>query len=477
MNQFRHPRLSVKLGLVVLAIVAGALGIVYAAVVPRLEDRLVDDRLDALSANAQTVAGKMKGADPLNYDARAGSIQEDIGARVVVISSLGNDTYVPVGDSNEITAPEVLNDSVVQQAFQLSVFPPTGGEVARGQVDRNGERAEVAFRLRDDTVVLMSASLRDTLASVRLVERTLLLAGIAALLIAWFAGSLAALRLTHRIRRLEEAAGRIAGGDFEQEIVDPVEDEVGELARAFDRMRLRLAHLDRARREFIANASHELRTPLFSLGGFLELMADEDVEPAVRNDFVEEMSAQVTRLTRLATDLLDLTRLDAGQLAVEQAEVDIAESARTVCEEFRAVAEAEEHDLSADVDGPAVALADEQRVLQVARILVENATRHTPAGTSIVVSADDRNGSVGLSVTDDGPGVPESDQEHLFERFYRAEGGQASGSGLGLAIASELAERMGGSIELASRPGETIFTLLLPRADGVFTSKRSDGEA
>ena len=232
------------------------------------------------------------------------------------------------------------------------------------------------------------------MASVRLVERTLLLAGIAALLIAWFAGSLAALRLTHRIRRLEEAAGRIAGGDFEQEIVDPVEDEVGELARAFDRMRLRLAHLDRARREFIANASHELRTPLFSLGGFLELMADEDVEPAVRNDFVEEMSAQVTRLTRLATDLLDLTRLDAGQLAVEQAEVDVAESARTVCEEFRAVAEAEEHALSADVDGPAVALADEQRVLQVARILVENATRHTPAGTSIVVSADDRNGSV-----------------------------------------------------------------------------------
>ena len=189
MNQFRHPRLSVKLGLVVLAIVAGALGIVYAAVVPRLEDRLVADRLDALSANAQTVAREIGQADPLNYDARAGSIQEDIGARVVVIKLLGTDTYVPVGDSNQITAPEVLTDPVVRSAFQLSVFPSTGGEVARGQVDRNGDRAEVAFRLRDDTVVLMSASLRDTLASVRLVERTLLLAGIAALLIAWFAGS------------------------------------------------------------------------------------------------------------------------------------------------------------------------------------------------------------------------------------------------------------------------------------------------
>jgi signal transduction histidine kinase len=476
MNQFRHPRLSVKLGLVVLAIVAGALGIVYAAVVPRLEDRLVDDRLDELSLSAQSAAGQMREADRFNYDARAGNLQEDFGARVVVIKSLGNDTYVPVGDSNQITAPEVLTDPVVRAAFQLGVFPGSG-EVARGTVERNGERAEVAFRLNEDTVVLLSASLRDTLASVRLVERTLLLAGIAALLIAWFAGSMAALRLTHRIRRLEEAAGRIAGGDFEQEIVDPVEDEVGELARAFDRMRLRLAHLDRARREFIANASHELRTPLFSLGGFLELMADEDVDAAHRKEFVEEMSGQVERLTRLATDLLDLTRLDAGQLSVEQADVDIAESARTVCEEFRAVAEAEEHDLSTDVNGSAIALADEQRVLQVARILVENATRHTPAGTSIVVSAGDRNGLVALSVTDDGPGVPEHDQEHLFERFYRAEGGQAWGSGLGLAIASELAERMGGSIELHSKPGETVFTLLLPRAEGVFTSKRPNGEA
>jgi signal transduction histidine kinase len=240
-------------------------------------------------------------------------------------------------------------------------------------------------------------------------------------------------------------------------------------------MRLRLAHLDRARREFIANASHELRTPLFSLGGFLELMADEDVDPAVRKDFVDEMNAQVERLTRLATDLLDLTRLDAGQLSVEQAEVDVAESARTVCEEFSARAEASEHALSADVNGPVLALADEQRVLQVARILVENATRHTPSGTSIVVSAGDRDGSVRLSVSDDGPGVPEGDQEHLFERFYRAGGGQASGSGLGLAIASELASRMGGLIELSSQPGETVFTLLLPRANDVFTSKRSNG--
>ena len=468
MNQFRHPRLSVKLGLVVLAIVAGALGIVYAAVVPRLEDRLVTNRIDQLERSSPQVVRGFTQNSPFDYDNVARFFQANLGARVVVFEPLSQDTIHTIADSNGINSQDVTNDPIARAALE-------SGRTQSGRVERDGPRGEVAVLLDKDTAILLSAPLRDTLANVNLVERTLLISGIAALLIAWFAGSLAALRLTHRIRRLEVAAGRIAAGDFEQEIVDSVEDEVGELARAFDRMRLRLAHLDRARREFIANASHELRTPLFSLGGFLELMADEDVDPAVRKDFVDEMNAQVERLTRLATDLLDLTRLDAGQLSVEQAEVDVAESARTVCEEFSARAEASEHVLSADLNGPAVALADEQRVLQVARILVENATRHTPAGTSIVVSAGDRSGSVGLSVSDDGPGVPQADQEHLFERFYRAGGGQASGSGLGLAIASELASRMGGSIEMSSRPGETVFTLLLPRANDVFTSKRSNG--
>jgi len=469
-NQFRHPGLSVKLGLVVLAIVAGALGIVYASVVPRLEDRLVADRLDELERTTPPVVTQFRKADPYDYDTLAGFFQANLGARVAVIRDLGNGARSNIGDSNDLRPDNIASDPVADKALRT-------GEIQTGEFDRNGDRAEVAVPLKSDTVILLSASLRDTLASVELVKRSLLISGVIALFVAWFAGSLAALRLTNRIHRLEVAAGRIAAGDFEHEVVDPVEDEVGDLATAFDRMRLRLAHLDRARREFIANASHELRTPLFSLGGFLELMSDEDVDPAVRKEFVDEMGSQVERLTKLATGLLDLTRLDAGQLAVEQTEVDVAESVRTVCEEFRAVAEAGEYALSAEVTGPALALADEQRVLQVARILVENATRHTPAGTSILVSASNQNGSIALSVADDGPGVPEADREHLFERFYRAGGGQASGSGLGLAIASELAGRMGGSIELASQPGATVFTLRLPQAGAVFTSKRSGGES
>ena len=300
--------------------------------------------------------------------------------------------------------------------------------------------------------------------NVRLIRRSLLVAGAVALAISWFAGYLLAWNFTRRIARLETAAERVAGGDFETPIVDTGRDEVGQLANAFDDMRARLAVLDRARGEFIANASHELRTPLFSLGGFVELLGDESMDPAVRRDFLAEMRDQIDRLTRLATDLLDLSRLDAGQLEVETVRFDLAATARAVAEEFRAVADAEEHELTVHADDPVEVLADEVRVQQIARVFVENAIRHTPRGTTVEVTAATTDDGAVLHVRDDGPGIPAEDQRHLFQRFYRAAGGKASGSGLGLAIASELATRMEGRIDLRSAAGETVFTLVLPPA-------------
>jgi signal transduction histidine kinase len=466
-----RPRLALKFGLALFVVVAGALGIVYLAVVPRLESRLVNAKIDELERSSQPVAGAFERAEtPITENqALAERFSSSLGVRIVVLQDLGSGSLIRIADSNPLSSTDVRNDRIAERA--LATKETASGRVTRG--DR--EFAEVAIPIKNSDVVLLSASLRDALADVSLVRRSLILAGVAALAVSLLAGAFAAWRFSVRIRRLEDAAGRIAAGDFGHPIVDPVEDEVGELARAFDAMRLRLAQLDHARREFIANASHELRTPLFSLGGFLELMANEQLAERERRDFVEEMSAQVQRLTKLATDLLDLSRLDAGRLAVASSPVDVAATARTVAEEFRAVAESADHVLRADVDGPVVALADEQRVLQIARILVENAIRHTPPGTTVGLAVSERDGRAALEVRDDGQGVPEGDQKHLFERFYRADGGKASGSGLGLAIARELAMRMGGSLELASEPGNTVFTLELPLSDASpaadFTSK------
>ena len=237
----------------------------------------------------------------------------------------------------------------------------------------------------------------------------MLISALIALVAALLLGYGGARLFARRIRRLERAAERIASGKFDEPIEDSSPDELGQLARAFERMRLRLAGLEHARREFIANASHELRTPLFSLGGHLELLLDEDLDDATRREFLGRMREQVDRLTKLAGELLDLSRLDAGRLRVDRDPVDLAHVAELLVEEFELVAQGSGHDLERDgVDGNATGLGDEQRVLQVGRALVENALRHTPAGTHVSACARAGTASASRSVVeDDGPGIPD----------------------------------------------------------------------
>ncbi len=314
------------------------------------------------------------------------------------------------------------------------------------------------------SVVLLSDSLSDPLSSVHFVQRQLLLAALIGLLFAAVAGYVLASVHARRIARLERAAERIAAGRLDEPVVDTGHDELGELAVAFERMRVRLENLDRARNEFIANASHELRTPLFSLGGFLELMADEELDEQTRREFLDTMREQVDRLAKLATDLLDLSRLDAGRMTVEHEPVDLGEVAQVVAEEFRLVAEQRGHPVEVVVEGRPVARGDELRVLQVIRALLDNALVHTPPGTRVTLRAHADREHAYLEVEDDGPGVPSVHAPHVFDRFYRAEGGVASGSGLGLAIARELVSVMGGAVVLESTPGRTVVRVVLGAA-------------
>lgn len=446
---------GVRLSLALLIVVAAVLGIVYAVVVPSLERRLVSAKLSQLERAAPGVAHQLP-VDQFAWDDFVENASASANARVVVYDVITPPTTLRViSDSRGVSSTDVEDDPVALQAA-LSF------QTARGTVRRGGDRfTEVAVPILRPTpvVVLLAASLHDSLGSVDLLRRRLLLAGglgLAAALLIGFGG---ATLFARRIRRLERAADRIAGGHFDEPVVDPRRDELGELAQAFDRMRSRLAQFEHARREFIANASHELRTPLFSLGGSLELLADEEMDEATRREFFTTMREQVRRLTKLATDLLDLSRLDAGRLHVDLEPLNLAQLVEGVVAEFRPVADS--HELVLEVDPAAVGSGDEQRVQQISRILVENALLHTPPGTCVIVRAELQPKGAAVVVEDDGPGLPPDQAEQVFERFHRVDGSLASGSGLGLAIARELADLMGGSLELGAAPGRTTFTLRL----------------
>ena len=451
--------IRLRLALALLGVVAGALVVAYLIVVPTLESRLVDAKIDQLEANAVTVADCIKATDfPWQECADTGSAV--LNARVVIYDVLQREppALQILADSRPASSQDVEHDIVAE--FAATTGEPQGGTVSRSEE----EFAEAALPVTaDGPIVLLSSSLADPLSSIAVVERRLLAAGGIALFVALLVGYAGASVHARRIRRLERAAERIARGRFDEPVVDGGNDELGQLAEAFERMRGRLEMLDRARREFIANASHELRTPLFALAGLLELLDDEDLDEETRREFLTTAREQSDRLTKLATGLLDLSRLDAGRLHVERETVELDALAEVLADEFRAVAQASDHPLEV-LGASANAVADELRVLQIGRLLVENALLHTPSGTQLRVRTLSHDGRALLSVEDDGPGIPPEHADHVFERFYRVNGEVTSGSGLGLAIARELAELMGGQIEFESRPGRTVFTLSLPAA-------------
>ena len=443
---------GVRLSLALLVLVGAALGIVYAAVVPSLENRLVDSKVDRLRRQVGTVAQRSE-AEPY---LEAGDLARAFPAyRVVFFTPIGGRLGVVDDSAGIVSSAELDNDPIARRALET-------GRIAAGTVvRRNAHYAEAARVAYPGRVVLLSTSIQSELDDVALVERRLVAAGAIALALALALGFGAATMHARRIRRLERAADRIAHGRFDEPFADRGSDELGELADAFERMRRRLAALDDARREFVANASHELRTPIFALGAALELLEDDSVDDATREEFLETMREQVERLTRLAADLLDLTRMDAGRLPIETGEVDLAVTAEVLGREFEAAARSGRHALAVETNGAIVARADDERVLRIGRALVENALVHTPAGTSVRISASRSGGQVTLSVHDDGPGVPADQADQVFERFYRVDGARASGSGLGLAIARELAELMGGALTLEAGSG-TQVTLSLP---------------
>ena len=460
-------RLAVAFGLIVL----GAIGTIYLTVTPRLEERLEDQKLERLQVDARGyVEGKTGWAqsyapenDAVLADTRVNAAADAISAEVLILDALSSGPSSLIGTIDSapdggVTEPDVraLALDAVARKRPVSATPSTGA----------GRQAVVAFPLIQDKKVVGVAVFADTLdeveGNVALIRRQILLSGGIALVVALLAGYLVARALSQRVGRLEQAARKVAAGDFSNPIRADSDDELGQLAAAFDDMQNQLARLDRARKQFIASASHELRTPIFSLGGFLELLADEELDEETRRQFLDQLRGQVDRMRTLATELLDLSRLEAGALELRPEPTDVGQLAREVAGEFTPAAQRHSSRVRLDLpDEPIELECDPERVAQVLRILLDNALVHTPAGTGVRVSADRRNGHVRLEVSDLGLGIKRQNMPHIFEPFFTSNE-EPQGAGLGLAIARELAERMQGRLTVRSAPGSTTFSLVLP---------------
>ena len=284
--------------------------------------------------------------------------------------------------------------------------------------------------------------------------------GIALLLAFFLARQIAA-----PVHRLTQAANNMSAGDLRQRVDVSNQDELGELAGAFNQMAERLELTEQQRRAMVADIAHELRNPLTVMQGKLEGLMD-GVLP-LNQEQVGTVYDQTLILSPLVDDLRLLSLAQAGQLPLDKNEVDMGSLVSRVVDDFRPLAQDRGVSLDTQVTGSGLgATVDSQRMEQVLSNLLSNAVWHAGEDTDVSVEVGRVNGAVQVAVADHGPGIGPEDLPHVFERFYRVDRSrsrQEGGSGLGLAIAKEVVEAHGGSIWVESKEGEgAVFTFQVP---------------
>ena len=462
---------------------AVTLGAAAAVVLGPLRERLRDQSTESLRAAVlaarpqfeQALAKKQELDRELGLTVESSELSDQTGARVLVTDL----AFTPAGDDSPpgfladsefgLAPREALHAAIRAMLRERTVIDLQGNNVAIG-VPLYGPKGMIG-------VVVARRRLTEVANAVEEVRNALLAAAAVGLLVAVALGLALTSTLLRRLRRLRAVALRISTeGPTAPMPRDDGHDEVGDLARALARMQEELRRQEAARRAFVATASHELRTPLTMLQGTMELLEEDmrdgrlDVSDAQRQVAIARRGLR--RLSTLAEELLDLSRLDAA-VPMRSEPIELGELVRAVAAEFEL--RAGEREVAIDVVPPAGSCwgrGDPDAVARVVRILIDNALRYGP-GRPVRVLAANAGSKATIEVADRGPGIPPEERESIFERFHRGRAaGSQGGFGLGLAIGRELAERMGGTLSLADRPGGGArFVLSLP------TPSDSDGSA
>ena len=372
------------------------------------------------------------------------------------------------GVSSIKSLPQRIQDTLNRQQehllFKANDLPPSAREelarnkAAQGTMDFGGTPSYFAAR-RANPGILILVRPQSTVGSLfSPYVWGLLIAAAAGGLLAAVAAFLLARRISQPVDRIAAAARTLTRGTHPEPV--PVEGaaEIATLAVAFNELAAQLRQAQEAERNFLLSVSHELKTPLTAIRGYAEAVEDGAVDP---REAAATVASEARRLERLVRDLLDLARMNRTDFGVTNTEIDLTEVVEDAVRRYEQQAASFGVELHVVSDGPAPAIADADRVLQVVSNLVENALRLTPAGGEVrVVTAPGL-----LRVEDTGPGLAEADTERAFERFYLHERyglERQVGTGLGLAIVKELTLAMGGSVDVESRPGTlTVFTVRL----------------
>ena len=471
--QSTAERLEIEAGLVVADAAGGRRG-------PRATDLAAGDLATVLGGRGTAVviidgAGGTLAAEPNGATAPIATARLDprdyasalsTGQSVTAVRTLpGGERVLMVAAPVELRAPGPGNGNSNGNGRGLG--NGNGRGLGRGLGNQNPGAGPDVAEGPANAVAQLAVSLAPidaTLAQLRLV--TGIVAGVVLLLAA-----IAAWAITRRglgpLERITATADRIGAGDLTARTSLRVgDDEVGRLAQAVDDMAEQVDATMQAHRQFTADASHELRSPLTVLGGYVDVLARTDLDAETRARTLAALRREIDRLTRLSSDLLLLTQLEAGGGRLSPRSVDLGELVEDIGAAARVMGP--NHRIHVERNGAVPVVADPDRLTQALMNLVDNAVRHTPPGGRVRLTAELRDGVAVADVRNEGPAIAPADLERVFDRFYRVTDGTTARNGhhagLGLAIVKAIAEASGGSAVAASDASGTSFSILLPAA-------------
>jgi len=336
--------------------------------------------------------------------------------------------------------------------------------------------AESGESQRSVFVALLTSPRRGFRTILKDIASRFLQAGLVTLLISIILALLIARSVAKPLQRMTAATEEIARGNYDQTLDITSPDEIGRLAASFNTMSREVKASRQAQRDFVANVSHELKTPLTSIQGFSQAILDGTADDEVsRYRAMEIISSETNRMSRLVDELLDLARIESGQIKMLREPVDIVKVLKGCVEKFDL--QAQEGNVTLVFDAPALPLVtgDKDRLAQVFTNLLVNALKHTPPDGKVTIRAQearqtqketDTTSTVEITVIDTGAGIPPEDLTLIFERFYQVDksrAGKDRGAGLGLTIAKQIVVAHDGTINVESvKDLGTKFTVSLP---------------
>lgn len=466
MRRFNSLSLQQKLWLTISAFLVLAVFLLYIVVVYVYENIYIANVEQRLLQEGMNIAAKYEG----------GAMTDSFRTIVSLMNDISDTEIVLVNNPRELSAClpfEVDHHSIISETERQQLL--AGKTVTKKGYEQTFDRHIVGgiIPLLDEHRLMGILYLYVPLASIEdVLERIqtfVMIGGMLFLFITVFVGRKIAMHLTKPLQHMQQAAYRVSQGDFSVQVEVETEDEVGQLAKAFNQMAHALAKEDERKKEFLANVSHELRTPLSYVKGYSEALLDGVVkEEAQQKKYMKLIHREASRMQRLVRDLLDLAQLE-GTYPLVRTPFSIAQLVEETVEKYEPIMQEKHIHLSLDLDHDLVVDGDPDRIEQVLQNLLDNALRYTPSGGTLSLRATNKHPMCELVIADSGRGMAKEDMERLGERFFRADRSRSrehGGTGLGIAIVKQIVKLHGGSIRFESEQGKgTTVYVQLPLYD------------